>query len=235
MCATPALNTQRPTLFRTYDVHKNNNFNCKIWEAARATSAAPLFFKRIEIGEVGLQEEYLDGALGCNNPVNQVIEESRLIYGKERTIDCVVSIGTGQKDVTTFSRPTGLQRLLPTDLILVLKQLATESEKSDEEASKRFNDMPGVYHRLNVDRGLAVVGLDEWERLAEVKTHTLSWLRKPNIDRELDEIVKRLTNDRLGRPPTQPSGVSPRTCKWCSSPPLSRFGTDSFKGALLVL
>jgi hypothetical protein len=44
-----------------------------------------------------------------------------------------------------------------------------------------------------------------------------------------------LTNDRLGRPPTQPSGVSPRTCKWCSSPPLSRFGTDSFKGALLVL
>jgi hypothetical protein len=72
----------------------------------------------------------LDGALRCNNPVNQEIEESGLIYGKERTIDCVVSIGTGQKDVITFSRPTGLQRLLPTDLILVLKRLATESEKS---------------------------------------------------------------------------------------------------------
>jgi patatin-like phospholipase/acyl hydrolase len=101
VCATPALNAQRPTLFRTYDVHKNNNLNRKIWEAARATSAAPLFFKRVAIGEVGLQEEYVDGALGCNNPVNQVIEESGLIYGKERTIDCVVSIGTGQRDVTT--------------------------------------------------------------------------------------------------------------------------------------
>lgn len=102
MCATPALNAQRPTLFRTYDVHKNNNFNCKIWEAARATSAAPLFFKRIAIGGVGLQEEYVEGALGCNNPVNQVIEESGLIYGQERTIDCVVSIGTGQKTLQLF-------------------------------------------------------------------------------------------------------------------------------------
>jgi hypothetical protein len=207
--ATPALNVQRPTLFRTYGVHKNNNFNCKIWEAARATSAAPLFFKRIAIGEAGLQEEHVDAALRCNNRVNQVVEESGLVFGKERSIDCVVSIGTGQKDVTTFSRSTGLQRLLPTHLIQVLKRLATESERSDEEASKPFNDLPGVYHRLNVDHGLATVDLDEWERLAEVKTHTLSWLRKPDIDRELDEIVKRLTNDRHGRGLSRPHSLSP--------------------------
>jgi patatin-like phospholipase/acyl hydrolase len=37
----------------------------KIWEAARATSAAPTYFPRIKLGDY----EYVDGGLGFNNPV----------------------------------------------------------------------------------------------------------------------------------------------------------------------
>ncbi|KDR66070.1 hypothetical protein GALMADRAFT_28572, partial [Galerina marginata CBS 339.88] len=53
-----------PVLFRTYESHKPHS-NCKIWEAARATSAAPTFFKRIEIGR---DQPFIDGGLGRNNP-----------------------------------------------------------------------------------------------------------------------------------------------------------------------
>jgi patatin-like phospholipase/acyl hydrolase len=35
----------------------------KIWEAARATSAAPTYFRGIKLGGV----EYVDGGLGFNN------------------------------------------------------------------------------------------------------------------------------------------------------------------------
>lgn len=46
----------------------------KIWEAARATSAASTFFEPISIGDHG--ERFTDGALIHNNPVFQVYKEA---------------------------------------------------------------------------------------------------------------------------------------------------------------
>ena len=63
------------TLFRTYNIESPND-NIRIWEAARATSAAPTLFKRISIGPKGAEEEFLDGGMGCNNPVLRLIEEA---------------------------------------------------------------------------------------------------------------------------------------------------------------
>src|ERR1700690_2286849 len=96
VCAMPALHTSSPRIFRTYEVRSNQSYNCEIWEAARATSAAPTFFKRIRIGEKGLEEEFVDGGLGCNNPIRQVLEEAEIAFGPGRRIACIVSIGTGQ-------------------------------------------------------------------------------------------------------------------------------------------
>jgi patatin-like phospholipase/acyl hydrolase len=46
---------------------------CKIWEAARATSAASTFFEPIRIGN----QRYVDGALKYNNPIEKADVESR--------------------------------------------------------------------------------------------------------------------------------------------------------------
>jgi patatin-like phospholipase/acyl hydrolase len=46
---------------------------CRIWEAARATSAASTFFEPIEIGH----QLYVDGALRYNNPIEKADQESR--------------------------------------------------------------------------------------------------------------------------------------------------------------
>ena len=43
------LNAREPRLFRTYKASKFQSSNCKIWEASRATIAAPNFFKSIDI------------------------------------------------------------------------------------------------------------------------------------------------------------------------------------------
>ncbi|PPQ86546.1 hypothetical protein CVT25_007204 [Psilocybe cyanescens] len=63
----------------------------KIWEAARATSAAPTYFPRIQLDDY----EYVDGGVGFNNPVLLLMGEARLHFGFARPFECLVTIGTG--------------------------------------------------------------------------------------------------------------------------------------------
>jgi hypothetical protein len=102
----PAMHISRkPRLFRTY-LGYNPGYNAaKIWEAARATSAAPRVFERILIGDVGLQEEFIDGAMGCNNPVQILVEEAGHEFDGEDKVACIVSIGTGKRRVTAVDKP----------------------------------------------------------------------------------------------------------------------------------
>ena len=88
-----------PRRFQTYRVPRNQSCDYKIWEAAQATSAAPTLFKRIEIGSPGMQEEFVDAGVGCNNPVKQIEEKAELNFGPDRNVACIVSIGTGRASV----------------------------------------------------------------------------------------------------------------------------------------
>lgn len=53
----------------------------------------------------------------------------------------------------------------------------------------RFQNCPGLYHRLNVDRGLEEISLSEWEKLPDVKTHTEAYLNDNAVSRGIDGIV----------------------------------------------
>ncbi|KAF2181364.1 hypothetical protein K469DRAFT_713802 [Zopfia rhizophila CBS 207.26] len=62
VCAMPAGNLAQPQRFRTYPVRESASANCKIWEAARATTADPTFFKRIALSREGHVKEEFVGA-----------------------------------------------------------------------------------------------------------------------------------------------------------------------------
>src|SRR5882724_8804853 len=85
------LSAREPRLFRTYKTSKFQSPNCKIWEAARATTADPNFFEQIDIDG----ESFVDGGIGRNNPINQVLQETELMFA-DRHISCIISIGAGQ-------------------------------------------------------------------------------------------------------------------------------------------
>ncbi|MCJ1418783.1 hypothetical protein MMC32_005134 [Xylographa parallela] len=181
-----------PTLFRSYNVAKNREYNCTIWEAARATSAAPTFFKRIKIGPLGSGIEYVDAGLGCNNPIKQVVAEAARIYGDDAQVACIVSIGTGQSGSVGLAKPDVFEKWLPRNLIEVLKQITTDSGKTAEEMALKYKNIPGIYHRLDVDRGLQSISLDEWKSLGEVREHTKNYMRMEHIDKRIDIIVDAL-------------------------------------------
>ncbi|KAF3804160.1 hypothetical protein GCG54_00000509 [Colletotrichum gloeosporioides] len=183
---------KNPTKFRNWSAAKDPGFNCKIWEAARATSAAPQLFKRIFIGEQLRQLEFVDGALGCNNPIQQVIEEALNEFEANRDVGCILSIGTGMRRAGTFGRPRGYQRLIPKDLIGVLAKMATDSNEAADRMSERFRNYDRLYYRLNAGPEVGDVGLDEWALLGQVEASTAGWLRNKTISRQIDGIVDAL-------------------------------------------
>ena len=70
--------TGHTALSRTNPSRRSSHlFNAaRIWEAARATSAASSFFDSIKIGRFG--EEFVDGATGFDNPVQYLWNEANL-------------------------------------------------------------------------------------------------------------------------------------------------------------
>jgi predicted acylesterase/phospholipase RssA len=197
VCAVPANNMAHPRRFRTYPVRTLASANCRIWEAARATTAAPTFFKRIAIGEEGqAKEEFIDGGLRCNNPANQVLEEARNIFGNDRLVRCLVSIGTGHPGTIGLAKPDAFQRVLPTKLIDVLKKIAAECEHTASGLSERFKDLEKFYFRFNVTHGAEGISLEEWEKMGELTEHTKTYMADVSVSRAMDEVVDILCNPR---------------------------------------
>jgi hypothetical protein len=186
VCAKNAhnINANIPVLFRTYHSRETHS-NCKIWEAARATSAAPTFFKRIEIGR---KQPFIDGGLGRNNPSQVVLDEAKALFGA-RQIGCLVSIGTGQAEVIGIKKPGLFQRIIPKDVIDALKAITTDCEATHEEMLGRFANLPNTYFRLNVEHGMQGIQLSEWEKLSNVEAHTAQYMKRKEVDEKLALLV----------------------------------------------
>ena len=67
-------NNSGPVFLRSYNnTHALSEFpSIKIWEAARATSAAPSYFEPLKIGD----RKLVDGGLAANNPLGWCVPPS---------------------------------------------------------------------------------------------------------------------------------------------------------------
>ena len=195
VCATQAQNIGAPAgprRFRTYAVPRNRTYDCTIWEAGRATSAAPTFFERIEIGPEGAKQEFVDAGVGCNNPIKEVIKEAGLIWSLKRKVACIVSIGTGQAKVIRYEKRSKIETKLPIKLAESLVALATDSGQAAEEMEERYQGNDRAYQRLNVDRGLQDIDVEEWEKLGKVEGYTEDYVAQAAVSGKIDEIVTAL-------------------------------------------
>ncbi|KAJ7434163.1 acyl transferase/acyl hydrolase/lysophospholipase, partial [Mycena latifolia] len=180
---------RRPVLFRSYLSPKTVPISCKVWEAARATSAAPTFFKRMLIGPDTRREPFIDGGVGQNNPTEQVLSEAQVIF-PGRPVACLISIGTGQPEIIGVGKPTLFERnVIPVGAIKAMVEMATDCEETAERMHKYFENRPKTYFRFNVDQGLQTVKLDNWERMDEVSAHTRQYMEMYEVGKRLDDAV----------------------------------------------
>jgi len=184
------LNANIPVLFRSYQSHETHS-GCKIWEAARATSAAPSFFKSIEIGN---KQPVIDGGLGCNNPSKLLLKEAHVVFPTQ-PIGCLVSIGTGQAEVISI-KPSGFfQQILPTDVIDALKAISTDCEATHEDMLLLFANSSNIYFRINVEQGMQDIRLTAWEKMVNVEARGHRDRKKrPGVDFFAKAISAGLTN-----------------------------------------
>ncbi|KAJ7770415.1 acyl transferase/acyl hydrolase/lysophospholipase [Mycena metata] len=171
VCTMNTANMSLPVLFRTYDAPDHPAMDCTIWQAGRATSAAPTFFKRIQIGPSGIEEAFLDGGIGQNNPTATLLREAEVVF-PDRHIAVIISLGTGQPHTINIPKPSGLQRLFPLDVVEAIKGIATDCEKEHQSFAHYFNSVPHVYFRFNVERGMQDIQLNRWEKLGDVAANT---------------------------------------------------------------
>lgn len=195
-----------PHKFRTYKVNPNQDENCTIWEALRATFAHPEFFDIIKIGPPGMQQTFVDGGFVCNNPMAQTLSEaSDVLPGQD--IACVVSIGTGTSKVIEFPSSGSLERILPLDTFKAVKAITTDCEQVAEEMSLRFRHIPNIYFWFSVNQGMQGVRLDEWEKTTEAVAHTRAYIGQVETNQRLDQAVDaivgrkaRIAAARIGKP-----------------------------------
>ena len=173
----------KPYLFRTYkNLHKSKDLNGKaldrnpdlahdipIWQVARATSAAPTYFKAPKID--GL--EYLDGGFGSNNPSTEICDEVRTMNNHAKfCVGVFLSVGTGKNN--KVSRWRNSQKWVPASRYInylnFAKAWASQSEKQHTDMIKYQRTFGFKYYRLNVETGFDGMKLDEWRARGAFRT-----------------------------------------------------------------
>ncbi|KAI0440450.1 hypothetical protein F4803DRAFT_527358 [Xylaria telfairii] len=211
VCASLS-NTQTVRL-RSYASKREDRIHCTIWEAGRATSAAPMFFDPITFSN-GLQ--FRDGALRANNPTYELVQEVLAEFPSEE-ISAIVSVGTGI--------PTSI--IIDDTLASVGKacgKIATDTEKSASWFEEAFcspgQKFDGKYFRFNVTRGVDKVQLEEWHKADIMISNTIGYLMYDSTLRQLRACVRALGGIHVGESPpslrvqTPGPSHSPKSSHW---------------------
>jgi hypothetical protein len=120
------------------------------------------------------------------------LEEARVVFGNDRPVRCLVSIGTGHPGIIGLAKPDAFQKILPTDLIQVLKRIATDCESTAKELKQRFETVDKFYFRFNVAHGAEGISLEEWDKIGVLTEHTKAYMAEEskNIDGVVDVLCE---------------------------------------------
>jgi calcium-independent phospholipase A2-gamma len=174
------MNTPRlqPFAFRNYNLpdksldYYESSCQYRVWEAIRASAAAPGYFEEFILDGFVHQ----DGGVLINNPAAIAIHEAQLLWPGE-PIQACISIGSGK-----FTPTTVLNQQKPQQTSLMTKIARLIDSATDTEGVHRLlQDLlpAGVYYRLNptLTSNFSIDEIDP-EKLSQMKLDALMYLRK---------------------------------------------------------
>jgi len=188
-----------PVLLRTYQ-SGSAPIQCTIWEAARATSAALTFFPPVTFRNYH-GSKFVDAGVGCNNPTRILVKEAKAYYRtkgyKATRTTCLVSIGTGQKDLIQLHKAASMFWLKDRSglsIAPVLGNIVTDCENTHDEMTLSCleDKVADIYYRFNVPQGMQQIVLDEWDKSNDIRTYTSQYLRLNQTEHDVRECVRLL-------------------------------------------
>lgn len=191
-----------PIVLRSYDSRREPppEFECKIWEAGRATCAIGLAFKPVQIG----QSVFHDDGAGPFNPSPEALDEAVVNEWPGRDIGVFVSVGTGKRPRGSDSNQQMWYEGLMGEFGEARRRLITKIENCETTHQKMMSDyLPkrGVnienYFRFNVEMGVGEFGMNEWHRLADISSGTRQYLRRDAEQKMIQGATARLAKIHL--------------------------------------
>lgn len=167
-----------PFLFRNYDYSPRvvsmyrGSHQAELWEAARASAAAPGYFEEFKYGN----DIHQDGGILVNNPTALAIHECKRLWPDE-PLQCVISLGNGRYEPQPPPTPatpnfTGLKNKL-----MKIIDSATDTEA----VHTILHDLldPMVYFRFNPYLS-EMISLDETrpEKIAQLQKDACMYSRR---------------------------------------------------------
>lgn len=135
----------------------------------------------------------MDGALGANNPVDEVEREASNLWCPETRnlkplVKCFISIGTGNLGKRAIE--DNIFKFLSKTLV----DIATETEETEEKFIDRWAEhFEGKrYFRLNVEDGLQDVGLAEYQEQGAIQAATYEYVAHQKQKSQLRGCVRNL-------------------------------------------
>ena len=184
LLAATSANIAHPQTFRTYSF-RGSSLNPTIVDAVCATMAMPSHFSPLKIGPRMRQQSFVGGALGSHNPARILLEEACALFGKDKRVAQVMSLGCGIPRALSVgpSGEAGVQTLL--------KEITANCEMVAHELSTRLFNID-AYLRLNVDRGMESIAIGDWSVLGDIESHTVAYLSTAGISSSVENCLRHL-------------------------------------------
>ena len=206
-------NFAQPQALRTYSTNHEAPWSCTIWQAARATSAAPTFFKPLQLSLPHVTS-WIDAGMKFNNPSKALRAEAGKIWGSEygqmnfnQDISIFLSLGTGFASIARLEATTLQQRIskkfqVPLAAVEVMKSIVSDTETTHVDLANELDHH--IYHRFNVAQGLEDVQLFEHEKIEAIEIDTNNYLAQHT--KQVTDCVK-----LMAQLPIKPSLLVPGT------------------------
>jgi hypothetical protein len=162
--------------FRTYRSPRRC-LDCTFVEAACATMAMPEYFSSVAIGPRLRKQVFAGIPHGFNNPMREVLKEAQLVFGEKRPVSLVLSLGSGQR-----ARLSDLDHH-------VTRLSRIHSDGVERDLQHQLHGL-GAYLRLNVDRGMESIELNDWDKLGSIETYTNIYLEMNQITNYIDSAFQ---------------------------------------------
>lgn len=161
-------------LIRSYESRQigQQNYNCALWEAARATTAAPIFFEPIILNASGAT--FVGGGIRANKPVNQIIHEAQRIW-PERRFGCIIGIGTGWTSLQPLNLKLKLHEVLKTLTGITTDAHNTEMEFIGTELGKDLQTNKKCF-RFSVEEHIGDISTAAFEKQPWMEATTAAFL-----------------------------------------------------------
>jgi hypothetical protein len=194
-----------------------------VYQAARATSAAPTYFPVQKIAD----RSFVDGGLQFSNPSHAIFQHySQSIFVKESQTKSatesvphapshgklnftkvrIINLGTGTKANASSTRPSFMTRIMPgarnaTFLANIFREIVVDAEcVADFMASiagirGRYHDVK--YVRFSADNGVAGIKMDGYKDLEKIEKWTQNYLDTPKVETELKRVAEEIAREYL--------------------------------------